>query len=299
MKIFIGNLPFAATEEDIKKLFAEFGSVLTVDIVKDSDGDSRGFGFVEMTADAEGHAAITGLNERDFQGRAINVSPALIKPGITRRGEGRRSRNYLKRMDQGNSEQGAGARPRHFTRGASSAKPWQQRPEQRSSGFWEKRQGRVSVKPWEKRPEQGASRTSGKPWEKRSGPGNPWEKRSEQGAARPWEKRSGPGKPWEQRAEQGSGRPSGKPWETRPQYGTSRPSGKPWERRPDRGPSKPWEKRTEQSTSRSAGKPWEKKSGTGASWGKRSAQTVSRPAGKSWHKGSEKPRRPGKPRYSR
>ena len=100
MKLFVGNLPFKASTEDIKKLFEECGSVLGVDVVEDSDGNSRGFGFVDMSTDAEGHTAITALNGREFMERVINVSAAHVKApkSGSAYGAGRRSRSYQKRM---------------------------------------------------------------------------------------------------------------------------------------------------------------------------------------------------------
>jgi RNA recognition motif-containing protein len=74
-KIYVGNLPFSATEAEIEKLFAEFGEVTSVALPTDREtGRPRGFGFVEM---AEGGAkAIAGLNGKDFGGRALNVNEA-------------------------------------------------------------------------------------------------------------------------------------------------------------------------------------------------------------------------------
>ena len=78
--IFVGNLSFQTTEQDVRTLFEAHGSVDRVNIVTDRDsGQPRGFGFVEMTKDAEGDRAINSINGRDVDGRALNVNEAKPK----------------------------------------------------------------------------------------------------------------------------------------------------------------------------------------------------------------------------
>ena len=78
--IFVGNLSFQTTEQDIRTLFEAHGSVDRVSIVTDRDsGQPRGFGFVEMTNDAEGDRAIGAINGQDVGGRALNVNEAKPK----------------------------------------------------------------------------------------------------------------------------------------------------------------------------------------------------------------------------
>ena len=78
--IFVGNLSFKTTEQDVRTLFEAHGSVDRVNIVTDRDsGQPRGFGFVEMTNDAEGDRAINSINGRDVDGRALNVNEARPK----------------------------------------------------------------------------------------------------------------------------------------------------------------------------------------------------------------------------
>ena len=78
--IFVGNLSFQTTEQDIRTLFEAHGSVDRVSIVTDRDsGQPRGFGFVEMTNDAEGNHAIAAINGKDVGGRALNVNEAKPK----------------------------------------------------------------------------------------------------------------------------------------------------------------------------------------------------------------------------
>ena len=79
--IFVGNLSFETTEDSIRSMFASYGAVDRVNVVTDRDtGRARGFAFVEMSVDAEGNAAINGLNGRDLDGRALNVNEARPKP---------------------------------------------------------------------------------------------------------------------------------------------------------------------------------------------------------------------------
>ena len=79
--IFVGNLSFGATDESVRSLFASHGTVERVNIVTDRDtGQPRGFGFVEMSDDAEAGRAIAALNGKDLDGRALNVNEAHPKP---------------------------------------------------------------------------------------------------------------------------------------------------------------------------------------------------------------------------
>ena len=79
-KIFVGNLSYSATESALRSLFEAYGAVESVSIVTDRDtGQSRGFGFVEMSNDDEATKAIGGLNGKDLQGRTLNVNEARPK----------------------------------------------------------------------------------------------------------------------------------------------------------------------------------------------------------------------------
>lgn len=92
--IFVGNLSYGATEESVRSLFQSYGTVERVSIVTDRDtGQPRGFGFVEMTDDAEAERAIQALNGMEFGGRGLNVNEA--RPKTERSGGGRyRSGGY-------------------------------------------------------------------------------------------------------------------------------------------------------------------------------------------------------------
>ena len=77
MNIFVGNLPFSASESDLRGLFAEYGDIESVAIITDRDtGRSRGFGFVELAADARANDAIRDLDGTDLDGRNIKVNQA-------------------------------------------------------------------------------------------------------------------------------------------------------------------------------------------------------------------------------
>lgn len=82
--LFVGSLPFATADEALGQLFATYGQVVSVNIIKDKyTGQSRGFGFVEMSTDEEAQKAIQGLNNSNFEGRTIVVKEALPKPSYS------------------------------------------------------------------------------------------------------------------------------------------------------------------------------------------------------------------------
>ena len=77
MKIYVGNLSYSTSEEDLRAAFSQFGTVDSADVIIDrNSGRSKGFGFVEMSNDDEAKAAITGLNDKDLDGRSLNVNQA-------------------------------------------------------------------------------------------------------------------------------------------------------------------------------------------------------------------------------
>ncbi|MGB9179864.1 MAG: RNA-binding protein [Pyrinomonadaceae bacterium] len=92
MKLYVGNLSFETSNENLQQLFAEAGTVESVNVIEDHDtGRSRGFGFVEMSSKEEGAAAIAQFNGKEVNGRALNVNEA--KQRENRNGGGGRS-NY-------------------------------------------------------------------------------------------------------------------------------------------------------------------------------------------------------------
>lgn len=86
-KLYVGNLSFNTSNEDLQELFGQSGTVESVTVVEDREtGRSRGFGFVEMSSKEEGEAAIQSLNGKEIDGRALNVNEA--RPREDRGGSG-------------------------------------------------------------------------------------------------------------------------------------------------------------------------------------------------------------------
>ncbi len=77
MNIYVGNLSYNVTEDDLKAVFSEFGEVDSINIIKDKfSGQSKGFGFVEMPNNSEADKAIEALNETELKARNLKVSQA-------------------------------------------------------------------------------------------------------------------------------------------------------------------------------------------------------------------------------
>ena len=100
-KLYVGNLSFDVDDSDLEQMFAAHGSVRSAQVIMDRDtGRSKGFGFVEMSADEEATAAISALNGRDFKGRALTVNEAKPREdrgggrGYGKGGGGGSSRRY-------------------------------------------------------------------------------------------------------------------------------------------------------------------------------------------------------------
>lgn len=88
-KLYVGNLSYSVTSEELQQLFAPFGTVQSAQVIEDRDaGRSKGFGFVEMGSDEEARKAIAGLNGQVHGERALTVNEA--KPRENRGGYGRR-----------------------------------------------------------------------------------------------------------------------------------------------------------------------------------------------------------------
>jgi len=91
--IYVGNLSYGATEEEIRQAFAQYGEVSSVNIITDREtGRSRGFAFVEMPNADEAKEAIKNLNETELAGRAVTVNEARPRADRPRGGGGRRGR---------------------------------------------------------------------------------------------------------------------------------------------------------------------------------------------------------------
>tara|TARA_Y100000817_G_scaffold287716_1_gene256441 strand:+ start:1961 stop:2221 length:261 start_codon:yes stop_codon:yes gene_type:complete len=77
VNIYCGNISYDTSEDDLRDLFAQYGEVAGVRVIKDRDtGRSKGFGFVDMNNDDEAKEAIEALNEKDFMGRALRINEA-------------------------------------------------------------------------------------------------------------------------------------------------------------------------------------------------------------------------------
>ena len=82
MNIYVGNLAYSTTDDDLRDAFSEYGAVNSVNIIMDREtGRSRGFAFVEMADGTEGKSAIEGLNLKDVGGRALTVNEARPREG--------------------------------------------------------------------------------------------------------------------------------------------------------------------------------------------------------------------------
>lgn len=86
MNIFVGNLSFQASDDELQELFAEYGEVTRASIIRDRDTNrSKGFGFVEMSSDEAGNRAIQELNGRSWNGRDLKVNEARPREDRPRR----------------------------------------------------------------------------------------------------------------------------------------------------------------------------------------------------------------------
>ncbi len=94
MNIYIGNMSFETTEDQLRQAFSAFGEISTVNIISDRDsGRPKGFAFVEMPTKEEAVAAISGLNGKELNGRTLNVNEAKPRTESGNRSGGNRYRN--------------------------------------------------------------------------------------------------------------------------------------------------------------------------------------------------------------
>jgi len=88
-KLYVGNLSYKTSSSELEQLFSQFGTVASAEVIQDREtGRSRGFGFIEMSTDAEAQAAVTGLHDQEYMGRALTVNEA--RPKDSRPGGGGR-----------------------------------------------------------------------------------------------------------------------------------------------------------------------------------------------------------------
>ena len=91
MNIYVGNLPYSTTQDDLRQLFEQHGTVESVNIIQDREtGRSKGFGFVVMPDNTQAQNAISGLNDKDMDGRKLKVNEARPRTDEPRRGGGER-----------------------------------------------------------------------------------------------------------------------------------------------------------------------------------------------------------------
>jgi len=90
-RLYVGNLPYSTTEEELREAFSAFGTVLSSTIIVDREsGRSKGFGFVEMSTEEEATAAMNAMNNADFGGRTLRVDkarPRVDRPSRRDRGD--------------------------------------------------------------------------------------------------------------------------------------------------------------------------------------------------------------------
>ena len=92
-KMYVGNISYNATEEELRELFSEYGEIESLKIMKDKFTDrSKGFGFIEMANEEDAKKAITTLNGKDFMGKSLRVAEA--RPQQKQQGFNKRSSGY-------------------------------------------------------------------------------------------------------------------------------------------------------------------------------------------------------------
>jgi RNA recognition motif-containing protein len=222
MNIFVGNLAFDATQDDIKKLFEGFGNVTSAVIVMSREKKapkSRGFGFVEMPDEEQALAAIAALNEKEFMGRILNISQARPKTEADRQSElkmkmqlrAKAKAELLLRKEQ--EQQKVLANPilnQHLAlkdgRVRPSGQPGTYRGGRRTRSYIKQRSSdgiQEEIKPWRKgrdNPMRWRKRKNqSRPWKKTGGENRTWSKPGEE--SRPWKKSAGEAKPWSKSSE--------------------------------------------------------------------------------------------------
>ncbi len=105
--IYVGNLPFATTQEELEELFTPFGEIQSARIIMDREtGRSRGFAFVQMANDADADQAISSLNDQDFNGINLRVNEARPREDRPRSGGGSRGGFGVSRGGMGGGGRG-------------------------------------------------------------------------------------------------------------------------------------------------------------------------------------------------
>ncbi len=87
MKLYVGNMSFDTTEDQLRQVFEEYGEVTSINLITDKfSGKLKGFGFIEMSTKEEANAAISGLNGKELDGRTLNVNEAKPRKDNNNRG---------------------------------------------------------------------------------------------------------------------------------------------------------------------------------------------------------------------
>jgi RNA recognition motif-containing protein len=87
MRIYVGNLPYSVTDDELRQTFSEFGELASAEVIKDKfSGQSKGFGFVDMPNNSEADQAIKALNDQPLKGRKLTVNEARPRPERPQRG---------------------------------------------------------------------------------------------------------------------------------------------------------------------------------------------------------------------
>ena len=125
MKLYVGNLAFQTSNDDLQQLFAQAGTVESASIVEDRDtGRSRGFGFVEMASAEEGRAAIEQFNGKEVNGRSLTVNEARPREDRGNRGGGGGRGGFGgNRSGGGNRSSSSGGGRGGYGGGSSSREP--------------------------------------------------------------------------------------------------------------------------------------------------------------------------------
>jgi len=91
MKLYMGNLPYSVTERDIEELLSQYGTAKSIQLITDRQtGQSKGFGFIEMSSNSEADSVIKALNETEYKGRKLKVNQAQPRGERTNRNNRRR-----------------------------------------------------------------------------------------------------------------------------------------------------------------------------------------------------------------
>lgn len=182
--IYVGGFPYKTTKEELAKLFSTCGTVLSAKIILDREtGRPKGFGFVEMSTDAEAKTAVEKLNGAFMGERKIFVVEGRLKkdrpagrqpgpdtppkpgqPGFVERRSGRDRRQRSAGPVAGPDRRDA-APPPPAAPAPAAAKPWEKKPWEKKP--WGKKPFDAAAKPWEKKPYDPSSKENHKPWGKK------------------------------------------------------------------------------------------------------------------------------------